>query len=118
MMKAAMQNKEFEVGRQLNEAETAKVFTTLVTQRKEAAEQYHKAGRDDLARKEFSVIEGYLPQAVSEEEIAHTLNAVIQELGATTPKDTGPVMKAVMAKLAGKSADGKRVNELVRARLQ
>lgn len=121
MIKAAIQNKEIELKRDLDDAELTRVMTTLMKQRKDAAEQYQKANREDLATKELreiAIIEGYLPKALSEEEIVQVIQAVIQEAGAQSPKDMGPVMKAVMAKLAGQPVDGKRVSELVRTRLQ
>ena len=121
MMKAAIQNKEIELKRELDDAELSRVMTTLIKQRRDAAEQYQKANRDDLAKKELqeiTIIEGYLPKALSEEQIVQIIQTVIQEAGAQTAKDMGPVMKAVMARLAGQPVDGKRVSELVRARLQ
>ena len=121
MIKAAIQNKEIELKRDLDDAELTRVMTTLMKQRKDAAEQYQKANREDLATKELreiAIIEGYLPKALSEEEIVQVIQAVMQETGAQSPKDMGPVMKAVMAKLAGQPVDGKRVSELVRTRLQ
>ena len=121
MIKAAIQNKEIELKRDLDDAELTRAMTTLMKQRRDAAEQYQKANREDLATKELreiAIIEGYLPKALSEEEIVQVIQAVIQETGAQSPKDMGPVMKAVMAKLAGQPVDGKRVSELVRTRLQ
>jgi len=120
MMKAAIQYKELELKRQLDDAEMTKIMTTLIKQRKEAAEQFQKANREDLAGKELqeiTIIERYLPKAPSEEELLQVIQSTIQETGAGSPKDLGHVMKAVMAKLAGIPVDGKRVNELVRANL-
>ena len=121
LVKAAIQYKEIELKGELDEADMAKLLVTLVKQRREAAECYHQANRDDLARKELqeiTIIERYQPQAISEEELAETVRAVIQQTGATTIKDMGRVMKEAMSQLAGKPVDGKRVNELVRATLQ
>ncbi len=121
MMKAAIQNKELELKRHLDDAELTRVMTSLIKQRKEATGEYQKAHREDLASKELreiSIIEGYLPKALSEEEISHIIQAVIVETGAQTLKDMGQVMKAVMSRLAGHPADGKRVSELVRRKLQ
>jgi len=92
-----------------------------VKQRKESAEQYQKAKRDELAEKELKeivIVEGYLPKAMSQEEIAQVIESVIRETGATTATDMGKVMKAVMAKLAGQAMDGKQLSDLVRARLK
>ena len=121
MMKAAIQNKEIELKRDLDDAELTRVMTTLIKQRRDAAEQYQKANREDLAKKElqeFTIIEWYLPKALSEEQLVQIIQTVIQEAGAQTARDMGPVMKAVMARLAGQLVDGKRVSELVRTRLQ
>ena len=121
MIKSALFNKEFELKKELDEAEMSRVLTVLVKQRKEAAEQYQKAKRDELAEKELKeivIVEGYLPQALSQEEITKIVESVIQETGAATAKDMGNVMKAVMAKLAGQAVDGKLISDLVRARLK
>jgi hypothetical protein len=121
MIKAAILNKALELKKELDDAELARVMTTMVKQRKEAVEQYQKAQRKDLADKELkeiSIIEAYLPKALSEQEVLQLIDAAIQETGARTAKDIGAVMKAVMAKLAGQPVDGKRINELVRSKLQ
>ena len=121
MIKAAVQTKEIELKRNLDDAEMTKVMTTLIKQRREAADQFHKGNRQDLADKELQeiiIIEGYLPKAMPEEDIAQLIEAAIQEVGATASKDMGAVMKTVMARLAGQPVDGKRVSELVRAKLQ
>jgi uncharacterized protein YqeY len=121
MVKAALQNKEFELKKALDEAEMSRVLLTLVKQRKEAAELYQKGKREDLADKELKeivIIEGYLPKALSQEEIIQVVEGVIRESGPVTMKDMGKVMKAVMAKLAGQAVDGKQLSDLVRARLQ
>lgn len=121
MIKSAVQMKELELKRELDDAELSRVMTTLIKQRKEAAEQYEKGRREDLAEKELrevSIIEAYLPDAISEEELVRLIESAIRETGATSSKDVGPVMKVVMARLAGQPVDGKRVNELVRAKLE
>ena len=121
MMKAAILNKELELKKELDDAEMSRVMTTLVKQRRESVEQYQKANRTDLASKELKeieIIQNYLPQAVSQETIIRLVDAVIQETGAKTLKDMGPVMKALMAKLTGQTVDGKYLSELVRAKLQ
>ena len=121
MIKAAVLNKELELKKSLDDAEMSRVMTTLIKQRKEAVEEYQKAKRDDLAGKELkeiAIIEGYLPKALSPEEITQVVETVIRETGASTLKDMGNVMKAVMARLAGQPVDGKQVNEMVRSKLQ
>jgi uncharacterized protein YqeY len=121
MIKAAILNKEIELKKDLDDAEMSRVMTTLVKQRKEAVEQYEKANRTDLAgkeRQEIAIIESYLPQALSPEELAQLVEAVILETGAAGLKDMGNTMKAVMARLAGQAVDGKQISDLVRSKLQ
>jgi hypothetical protein len=120
MAKAALMNKKIELGKPLGDPEALAVLRTLIKQRRESVEQFRKGKRDDLADKEeaeIKIIEGYLPAGASEEEIDAAVASAIQETGASSAKDLGKVMKAAMAKLAGKSVDGKHVNEKVRARL-
>jgi uncharacterized protein YqeY len=120
MMKAAIMNKEVEKGRALDDAEVVQVTTSLVKQRRDSIEQFSKAGRTDLVDKEtgeIAVLEAYLPPAASPDEIDAAVAAAIAETGASSPKDIGKVMKAVMPKLAGKTADGRAVNDAVRRTL-
>jgi len=120
MVMAALKNKEFELKKELDEAEMSRVLLTLVKQRKEAAELYQKGKREDLADKELkeiTIIEGYLPKALSQEEIVQIVEDAIREAGPVTMKDMGKVMKAVMAKLAGQPVDGKQLSDLVRSKL-
>ncbi|HET9962854.1 MAG TPA: GatB/YqeY domain-containing protein, partial [Nitrospiraceae bacterium] len=120
MIKAAVLNKEVELKKDLDDAEMSRIMTTLIKQRREAAEQFDKGNRLDLAakeRQEITIIEGYLPKAASSEEVARTVEVVIKETGATSIKDMGQVMKAVMARLAGQTVDGKTVSDLVKSRL-
>ena len=120
MLKAAIMNKGVEKGRDLDDAEVQQVVASLVKQRRDSIEQFSNAGRTDLVAKEtgdLTVLERYLPPAATAEEIDAAVTAAIAESGATTAKDMGKVMKAVMPKLAGKNADGKAVNEAVRRKL-
>ncbi len=120
MMKAALKNKQVELGKLPEDSEAVAVLRTLMKQRRESIEQFRKGGREDLAEKEeaeIKIIETYLPAAVSDEEIDAAIAAAVTETGAAGPKDLGKVMKAVMAKLAGRNVDGKRVNEKVRSKL-
>jgi uncharacterized protein len=120
MLKAAIMNKDVEKGRDLEDAEVLQVVASLVKQRRDSIEQFSKAGRTDLVEKEtgeITVLEHYLPPAATADEIAAAVKAAIVETGAASPKDMGKVMKAVMPKLAGKNADGKAVNEIVRRTL-
>jgi uncharacterized protein len=120
MVKAAIVNKGVEKGRDLEDAEVVQVITSLVKQRRDSIEQFSKAGRGDLVEKEtaeIAVLEEFLPPAASPEDIEAAVVAAIAETGATSPKDIGKVMKAVMPKLAGKNADGRTINEAVRRKL-
>ena len=120
MLKAAIMNKGVEKHRDLDDAEVLQVVAALVKQRRDSIEQFSKAGRTDLVDKETSelgVLEEYLPPSASAEDIAAAVAAAIAETGAASIKDMGKVMKAVMPKLAGKSADGRAVNEAVRRAL-
>ena len=121
MVKANLMNRQIEKGGDLTDEEIQKALQTLVKQRRDSVEQYEKAGRDKLAAKEaaeIAVIEAYLPQAATAEEIAAAVEAAVAETGATSIKDMGSVMKAAMVHLAGKSADGRLVSDTVRSRLQ
>jgi uncharacterized protein len=120
MLKAAVMNKSVEKGRDLDDAEVLQVVASLVKQRRDSIEQFTNAGRTDLVEKEtgeLKVLQAYLPAAATPEEINAAVAEAIAETGASSPKDMGKVMKAVMPKLAGKNADGKAVNEAVRRTL-
>jgi uncharacterized protein YqeY len=120
MMKAAVTNKGVEKGRDLDDGEVLQVIASLVKQRRDSIEQFSKAGRTDLVDKEtaeIGVLEEYLPPAATPEDIDAAISAAIAETGATSSKDIGKVMKAVMPRLAGKNADGRAVNEAVRRKL-
>jgi uncharacterized protein YqeY len=120
MAKAALMNKKVELGKPVGDPEALAVLRTLIKQRRDSTEQFRKGQRDDLADKEeaeIKIIELYLPAGASAEEIDAAVAFAILETGAANAKDMGKVMKATMAKLAGKNADGKQVSEKVRARL-
>ena len=120
MVKAAVLNKEFELKRDLDDAEMSRVMTTLVKQRRESVEQFEKAQRTELAakeRKEIEIIESYLPKPLSPQELEAIVVAVVAETGSRTQKDMGVVMKAVMARLAEQSVDGKQISNLVKSKL-
>jgi uncharacterized protein YqeY len=121
MLKAALMNKEVEKGRALDEAESLQVVTALVKQRRDSAEQFAAGGRQELADRELAEIkflERFLPPAADELTIAAAIDAAVAETGAAGAKDMGKVMKAVMAKLAGMTADGRAVSEAVKKRLR
>ena len=120
MLKAAITNREKEGGGELTDEDVQKLLRSQVKQRRDSVEQFEKAGRTELAEKEraeIAIVEAYLPQAASQEEIDQAVSAAINETGASSMKDMGAVMKATIAKLAGKNADGKMVSETVKAKL-
>ena len=120
MMKSAIKNKEIEKMKPLDEGESMSVLNTLVKQRKDSVDQFRKGGREELAQKEeaeIKIIEEYLPAAASEDDIRKAIEEAVQETGASSIKDMGKVMKAAMARLTGKSADGSRVSQLVKEKL-
>ena len=120
MAKAALVNASVAKGRDLEEAEAQQVLASLLKQRRDSIDQFRAAGRTDLVDKEtaeLGVLQEYAPPAVSAADIEQAVTAAIAETGATSPKDMGRVMKAVMSALAGQTVDGKAVNELVRRKL-
>ncbi|MEY4094168.1 MAG: hypothetical protein RLZZ53_1367 [Acidobacteriota bacterium] len=120
MLKTALTNKSIEKGRALEGAEELQVVSMLVKQRRDAIDQFTKGGRQDLADKEQAeivILNTYMPASASDDEIAAAVEAAVKETGATTAKDMGKVMKAVMAGLAGKTVDGKKVSDAVKAKL-
>ena len=120
MVKASVMNREIEKGSALTDEELTKIMQSLVKQRRDSIEQYEKAGRRELAdkeRAEIEVIETYLPQAATREEIEQAVSAAILETNATSMRDMGAVMKSVQARLAGRNADGRMISEIVKAKL-
>jgi len=120
MAKSALKNKEIDKRAPLDEKEEIAVLSTLIKQRKDSIEQFTKGNRPELAQKEadeITIIEGYMPKAVGEEEIVATVKAVIAEMGAPTMKDMGTVMKTAMARFGGARVDGKLVSETVKKEL-
>ena len=120
MVKAAMMNRQIEKGGPLDDEELSRLLRSLVKQRRDSIEQYEKAGRQELVDKEtaeIEVIEGYLPQAASREEIEAVVVEAIASTEANSMKDIGKVMKAAQAALAGKNADGRMVSEIVKSKL-
>ena len=120
MLKAALMNKGIEKNRALEQGEELQVVSMLVKQRRDAIEQFTAGGREDLAAKERAeivVLETYLPPSVSDEDLDKAVAQAISETGAAGPKDMGKVMKAVLALLAGKTVDGRKVSDRVKTRL-
>jgi uncharacterized protein YqeY len=120
MLKSAIGYREIEKGGELDDEELAKLLRSQVKQRRDSVEQYQKAGRQELVEKEMAeitVIERYLPQAASPEEIEQAVALAIAETRATSMKEMGAVMKATMVLLAGKNPDGRIVSETVKKKL-
>ncbi|OLO38885.1 hypothetical protein BTR23_11560 [Alkalihalophilus pseudofirmus] len=119
MVKSSLQNEQIKLGRELSEDETLTVLNRELKQRRESLHEFEKANRDDLASKlygEIEVLQQYLPEQLSEEEVAQIVQETIQEVGATSKADFGKVMGAIMPKVKGK-ADGGLVNRLVQQHL-
>ncbi len=122
MAKAAIMNKEIDKKGALDDGEALKLLQGLVKQREDAADQYQKANRPELAEKEqgeIVILKGYLPAEVTDAEVAAAVDKAVAETGASSLKDMGKAMKAALAALAasGKAVDGKRVNEAVKKKL-
>ncbi|HEX5483486.1 MAG TPA: GatB/YqeY domain-containing protein [Terriglobia bacterium] len=120
MVKSSLKLKQVETGQPLTDEQVLAILRMLVKQRHEAAEMFQQGGRNDLADKELAeivLLEGYLPAVATDEEMDSAVAAAIAETGATSPKEMGKVMKAATVRLAGKTVDGKRLSEKVRAKL-
>jgi uncharacterized protein YqeY len=122
-LRAALANKEIaereDGDGSLSVEDERAVVQKQVKQRRDAIEQYENAGRDDLAqneREEIAVLEAYLPEPLSEAEVAERIEAIIEEVGATSMADMGAVMGRAMNQLRGR-VDGNQVREMVQARL-
>jgi uncharacterized protein len=120
MVKAAIQLKEVEKLRKLDENESIQLLQTILKQRKESIEQFTKGGRPELAekeKKEAGLIEQYLPAGASVEEMEAAISKAIAETGANSVKQMGVVVKSAKTALEGKTVDGKTLSDLVRERL-
>ena len=124
MMKTALQSKRMELridkATNLDEKDELQVLSTMIKQHKDSIEQFTKGNRPELAQKEaeeITIIEAYMPQAVSEEEIVATVRTVIAEMGSPTMKDMGAVMKNAKAKFGDARVDGKLLSEAVKKQL-
>lgn len=119
-LQSAIKNKEIDLRpKEITDEDIMGVIKKSAKQRKDSIEQYEKAGRQDLADKEkfeLSVIEQYLPEQMSEEQLSGIVDEVVAALNASSMKDMGAVMKGVQAKTAG-AADGKMISQLVKAKL-
>jgi len=120
MVIAALKNFEVEKMGEATDEEIIQIIQKEVKRRKEAIEEYKKAGREELAqseREELEILMEYLPKQLTEDEIRSLALEVIKEVGASSLKDLGKVMKVIMPKVKGR-ADGKVVNRIVREILQ
>lgn len=116
MLSAAMKNKQIDKRRPLTEEEVVETVRSLIKQRKDSVEQFAKGNRQDLVDKEtaeIAVLEVYLPQQLTREELEVMVRDVVAQAGAQGAKDMGKVMKALIPLLGGR-ADGKLVSELVK----
>jgi uncharacterized protein len=119
MIKTALHNKEIDAKRDLNDAEILQVLSSIVKQRKDSIEQFKAGNRQDLVDKEayeLQVVQAFMPQQMSAEEVEQEVAKAIAETGATSFKDMGKVMKILMPRVAGK-ADGKLLSDTVKAKL-
>jgi uncharacterized protein len=120
MVKTALKMRETELPGGVDDSEAIKVLNTLLKQRRDAAEQFRTGGREELALKEENearIIQTYLPASASEADISRAVDEAVAEVGASSMKDMGAVMKAVRAKLEGKTVDGKTLSDMVKAKL-
>jgi uncharacterized protein YqeY len=120
MIKAALMKYKVDTMKPVDEQAELQILTTLIKQRREAADMFRKGNRPELADKEeteLKLIESYMPAAPTDQEIDEAIAAAMSETGVTSLKQMGVVMKAVQAKLAGKRLDGKALSDRVRAKL-
>lgn len=120
LIKTALKKHEVDSMKPLDETSELQILSTIIKQRREAADMFRKGARPELAEKEeaeLKLVESYMPAAPSDAEIDAAISAALAETGATSAKQMGVVMKAAQAKLAGKRVDGKALSEKVRAKL-
>lgn len=119
MVKSALKNQEIDFKREVTEAEFLETLTKLVKQRQDSVSQFEKAGRTDMAQNEqneITILQTYLPKALTETELQSLIDAAIQDLKATGPSDMGKVMNALKDATRGK-VDGKILSEKVKQAL-
>jgi uncharacterized protein YqeY len=119
LIKTGLHNREIDMKRPLNDEECLHLLSAMVKQRRDSVEQFRQGGRMDLVEKEeaeLKIIQAFMPEQMSEEDIAKEIEKAVQEIGAIAIKDMGRVMKILMPKLTGR-ADGKLVGDKVKARL-
>lgn len=116
LLKSSIRNREIEKMSPLTEDEIIDVIMAAVKQRRESIEQFQKGGREDLVQREESelkILQTFLPQQLSEEELMNEIRSVITEVGASTPKDIGKVLKILMPRVKGR-AEGAKVSSMVK----
>jgi len=119
LLLSVLKNERIKEQRELTDAEIEAAIRRAVKQRKEAIEQYERGGRSDLVaaeREELAILEGYLPQTLSDADLEQVLKGIIAEKGFSSSKDVGLLMKEVMARHRAQ-VDGKRASEMARALL-
>lgn len=119
MLRSALKYREIDKRAPLEDADVVQVLATQAKQRRESIEQFRAASRAELVAKEeaeLAVIQEFLPRELSDVELQDVVRQAVAEVGASGPQDLGKVMGALMARVRGR-ADGKRVNEAVRAAL-
>lgn len=119
MLQAALQNEQIEKGRELTDEEATAVIARAVKQRHDSVEQYRKGGREELAAKEeaeIAILQQYLPQQLSDQEVEKIVQDVAQMIGAESKRDAGKVMKEIMARYRGQ-VDGRKVQEILNRKL-
>jgi hypothetical protein len=119
LIKAALHNREIDLKREVNDSEFIQILSGMVKQRKDSIEQFARGGRMDLVEKEeaeLTIIQAFMPQPLSEEEMIQEIRMAIEETGALSVRDMGKVMKALMPKLTGK-VEGKLLGDKVKAAL-
>jgi uncharacterized protein YqeY len=119
MLKSEIRYKEIDLGSELSDDEVILVLSSSIKKRKDSIQQFEKGGRDDLVSKEraeLDIIQKYMPEQLSKEDLFQIITQAIEEVNATGPSDLGKVMKQIMPNIRGK-ADGKIVNQLVSSRL-
>lgn len=119
LMKAAIQNAGIESGRELTEGEELAIVIKEAKQRRDSLKEFEAAGRDDLVEKghhELSIVERYLPEQLSEEELTEMIEKTMKEANITSMKEFGKLMGILMPKVKGK-ADGNQVNQIVKSLL-
>ena len=116
LLKSAVKYREIEKKAPLTDDEIIEVIMSGIKQRRDSIEQFSKGGRSDLVEKEskeIGILQAYLPQPLTDEELADEVKAVMKEVGATSAKDMGKVMKALMPRLKGR-AEGTKVSSIVK----